>query len=239
MLRIGMGDPFVSMRRGKAMAKDYTATRGMVVSAAAAVLFLSSCQTAYYSTMEKFGYHKRDLLASRVEDVRDAQTEAKEQFQSALERFSTVLNFQGGELEEEYRGLKSEFDRSEAKAEEVRQRIASVESVSEALFDEWEDELAQYSNDAMRRTSEQRLVETRARYHRLVGAMKKAEKKMDPVLAVFRDHVLFLKHNLNARAVASLQQELASVEMDVAALIRDMETSIEQADAFIEAMARE
>jgi len=221
------------------MAKDYTATRGMVVSAAAAVLFLSSCQTAYYSTMEKFGYHKRDLLASRVEDVRDAQTEAKEQFQSALERFSTVLNFQGGELEEEYRGLKSEFDRSEAKAEEVRQRIASVESVSEALFDEWEDELAQYSNDAMRRTSEQRLVETRARYHRLVGAMKKAEKKMDPVLAVFRDHVLFLKHNLNARAVASLQQELASVEMDVAALIRDMETSIEQADAFIEAMARE
>ena len=67
-----------------------------------AVLVLTSCQTAYYAAMEKLGYPKRDLLASRVQQARDSQQAAKEQFQSALERFRTVINFRGGELEAKY-----------------------------------------------------------------------------------------------------------------------------------------
>jgi hypothetical protein len=51
------------------------------------------CQTAYYGAMEKLGYHKRDLLVSDVQKARDAQEKAKEQFQTAFEQFSTVLNF--------------------------------------------------------------------------------------------------------------------------------------------------
>jgi len=69
--------------------------------------------------------------------------------------------------------------------------------------------------------------------------MKRAEKKMEPVLSAFRDQVLFLKHNLNAKAIASLQTELVSVEAEVNSLIRDMETSIKEANAFISAMAKE
>jgi hypothetical protein len=67
--------------------------------------------------------------------------------------------------------------------------------------------------------------------------MQRAEAKIEPVLAVFRDQVLFLKHNLNAQAIASLQQELVTVETDVAALVRDMEASIAEADAFLKTMA--
>jgi hypothetical protein len=67
--------------------------------------------------------------------------------------------------------------------------------------------------------------------------MKRAEAKIDPVLAVFRDQVLFLKHNLNARAIVSIQNELVSVETDVASLIREMEASINEADGFIKTMA--
>ena len=62
---------------------------------------------------------------------------------------------------------------------------------------------------------------------------------MDPVLVAFHDQVLFLKHNLNARAISSLQTELVSVEAEVDALIRDMEASIKEADAFINAMTKE
>ena len=69
--------------------------------------------------------------------------------------------------------------------------------------------------------------------------MKHAESKIKPVLSAFRDQVLYLKHNLNARAIASLRSELVSVETDVAALIRDMETAINKADGFIQAMEAE
>ena len=40
-------------------------------------IFLMGCSSAYYGTMEKLGYPKRDLMVSRVESARDAQQEAK------------------------------------------------------------------------------------------------------------------------------------------------------------------
>jgi hypothetical protein len=187
--------------------------------------------------MEKLGYYKRDILVSRVQDARDSQQEAKEQFRSALEKFSSVINFRGGALQEKYDQLKAELDASEAQAQVVHQRITAVADVAEALFDEWQAELAQYSNEQLRRASRRQLAQTRQRYQPLMGAMQRAEAKIEPVLAVFRDQVLFLKHNLNAQAIASLQQEVTTVEANVASLIRDMEASIAEADTFLKAMA--
>ena len=199
---------------------------------------LAGCQTAYYGAMEKLGYHKRDILVSDVQKARDSQEEAKEQFQTAFEQFSSVLNFKGGALQDKYEKLNAEYTRSETKAQAVHDRIASVENVSEALFDEWEMELGQYSKASLRRTSQQKLTQTRKQYGQLIKAMKRAEKKMGPVMAAFKDQVLFLKHNLNAQAIASLKQELVSVEGDISSLIKDMEASIKEADSFIHAMGQ-
>jgi len=205
----------------------------------AVLLMFTGCQTAYYKTMEKVGYHKRDLLVSRVETARDVQQEAKEQFQTALERFTEVLGFDGGDLEKKYNQLNKEYEKSESKAEAVRDRIASVEDVAEALFKEWEAELQEYSSDSLRRASQVKLDDTRQRYAQLISAMKRAESKIDPVLTAFRDQVLFLKHNLNAQAIASIQNELVSVESNIATLVREMERSIGEADSFIQAMLKE
>ena len=59
------------------------------------------------------------------------------------------------------------------------------------------------------------------------------------VLAAFRDQVLFLKHNLNAQAIASLETELASVRTDVSSLLKAMEVSIAEANAFIKDMSQQ
>jgi hypothetical protein len=200
---------------------------------ALAVLLLTSCQTAYYATLEKLGYPKRDLLVGRVQQARDSQQAAKEQFQSALEHFRAVVHVHGGELEAKYNKLRAELDRSEARAHTVHQRIAAVEEVAEALFKEWEAELAQYTQETLRRASARQLAQTRQRYTPLISTMKHAEAQMAPVLATFRDQVLFLKHNLNARAVASIRQEGVAVETEITALIRAMEAAIAEADAFL------
>lgn len=199
-------------------------------------LVLIGCESAYYKTMETMGYHKRDIMVDRVQDARDAQEDAKEQFESALEQFSTVLNFQGGELEEKYNQLKTEYDASEKQAQNVRLRIEEVEDVAADLFAEWQEELDQYTSSSLRKSSARKLAETKRQYAKLIGAMKRAERKIDPVLNAFRDQVLYLKHNLNAQAIASLQSELVSIESDVARLISEMEASIKEANAFITSM---
>lgn len=208
----------------------------LVLTAIIATATVSGCSSVYYGTMEKFGVHKRDIMVDRVQEARDAQQEAKNQFKSALQRFSTVVQFDGGDLEEKYTQLKDEYDRSSAKAQAVRDRIAAVEDVAEALFAEWERELSQYTNVNLRQSSAGQLKQTRQHYNQLISAMKRAEQKIDPVLASFQDQVLYLKHNLNARAIASLKSELSTVEADVTALITEMEKSIKEANAFIRAM---
>jgi hypothetical protein len=202
----------------------------------AAAAIAPGCPAVYYRAMEKLGYQKRDILVSRVEEARDTQKQAAAQFTSALERFKSVVQFEGGDLEAAYDSLDAELKKSETAAAAVRDRIAAVESVSRALFREWKSELRQYSNADMRKLSERKLTETQARCRQLLAAMKKAEAKIEPVLAPLRDQVLFLKHNLNAKAVASLDSELVAVQTNVAALIRDMQAAIEEADRFIRAM---
>lgn len=199
-------------------------------------LILTGCSSAYYRAAESLGFHKRDILVHRVEKARDSQEEAKTQFKNALDRFTALTGFKGGSLEEKYRELDAEYERSRAKADKVRKRIDDIEDVSEALFDEWENELSQYQNPSLKRSSQQKLTGTRRRYDQLIAAMKRAESKMEPVLLTFRDQVLFLKHNLNAQAIASLRGELDSLQTDISALIKSMEASIRDADEFIKSV---
>lgn len=206
--------------------------------ALATVLTVSACSTLYYSGLEKIGIPKRDVMVHRVEKARDTQEETKQQFKSALEQFTVMTQFNGGDLEATYNKLNAEYEASVKKADEVKKRIADIEDVSEALFREWEAELAQYSNAAMRQSSQQKLTATRAHYQQLIAAMRKAEGKIEPVLTVFRDQVLFLKHNLNAKAIASLKGQLDSVKSDVSALVVEMERSINEADTFIKTMEK-
>ena len=200
------------------------------------LLFTAGCESLYYGTMEKFGKYKRDILVDRIKSARDSQEQTKEQFVSALDKFKSVINVPAGKLQEKYDLLKGELDKSEAKAAAVKKRIADVEDVSKALFDEWTKELDQYKNADLRAESKKKLDQTRQKYTLLINAMKKADSKIEPVLSAFRDQVLFLKHNLNAQAVASLQSEVTTMEADTGKLIEEMEKSIAESDTFIKTM---
>lgn len=194
------------------------------------------CASVQYSAMEKVGVYKRDILVDRVEDAREAQQAAKQEVTSAYEQFTALVKVDGGDLEKTYRRLQDAVDDTEGSVEEVDERIEAIEQVAEDLFDEWQDELDQYSSASLRRSSEQKLRDTQIRYKRMLDSMKRARSRIDPVLHVFQDHVLFLKHNLNARALASLKSEVSSIEGKVDRLIGEMEAAIAEADRFIQTM---
>ncbi|WP_415901974.1 DUF2959 domain-containing protein [Neptuniibacter sp. QD29_5] len=194
---------------------------------------LVGCQSAYYSAMEQVGIHKRDILVDRVEDARESQEDAQEQFKDALEQFRSVVSFNGGELDAVYNRLQGEYDDSVAAAEDVTARIKKVEQVSEDLFEEWEEELTKYSNRKLRDQSAAKLRSTKVRYAELLRSLKRAEKRMPPVLSALQDNVLFLKHNLNAQAIGSLKAEYRGIKSNIDLLVRDMEKAIADSDRFI------
>ena len=73
----------------------------------------------------------------------------------------------------------------------------------------------------------------------MVGAMNRAEQRIDPVLRPLRDQVLYLKHNLNAHALAAMKGEVVKVDAQVDRLVRDMNRSIAEANKFVETMEKE
>jgi len=197
----------------------------------------SSCDSWYYKTMKKFGMEKRDILVKRVKDARASQEEAKDEFRTALERFKSVIDVDGGALEDKYEKLNKELNRSEDRARKVRDRIDSVRNVSDDLFSEWDKELKQYSDRSLRAESERELKATRQRCEILIRSMERAQKRIEPVLKPLRDRVLFLKHNLNAQAIGALDAELLTVRTNVDALVADLEAAISEADQFVASMA--
>jgi Skp family chaperone for outer membrane proteins len=213
-----------------------------LVALALLVLLGCGCSSAVIAAKEKMGIPKREQLVARVKDARDGQQDAKQQFASALDEFLAVTDARKDQsvaaLEARYDKLKKEYERSESRAEDVHSRIDKVRAVAEALFKEWKSELAQYTNQDLRRRSEKELADTRAQYDKLMASMDGAAKKMDPVLGAFKDQVLFLKHNLNARAISSLQGDAAQIRTDINALIKDMDASIREANAFIDQMSK-
>lgn len=197
------------------------------------IFSLGACQSAYYSTMEKFGQHKRDILVSKVEDANESQEEAQKEFTSALEGLSALINFDGGKLEDYYHQTKDHYEASAEAAADVSNRIEAIESVAGALFDEWEDEITQFSNAKLQRQSKLQLSETKRKYDKVIRSMHRAESSMNPVLSALKDNTLYLKHNLNAQAIGALEGEYKTIQKDITSLIAEMNVAIDSSKQFI------
>lgn len=196
-------------------------------------LTFTGCRTTYYSVMETFGKHKRDLLKDSLTTAGEAQQEATEQFKDALTQLKELTGFDGGELEKRYNAFKAEYDACETKAGAVSGRIRKVEQLAGDLFAEWERELNEISSTTLRADSQRKLTQTRARYEQLHASLVKAESSMPPVLTQMKDYVLYLKHNLNAVAIGSLKTEAENISAEINRLIGDMNRSIAQTESFV------
>ncbi|MFT4654598.1 MAG: hypothetical protein ACJA0G_002398 [Kangiellaceae bacterium] len=206
----------------------------------AAVILLGGCASAiqdtYFDMWESVGVEKREILVDRVQAAQETQQEAQQEFASALEEFSALLNFDGGELEEVYNNLNDKYESSRDAALDVTNRINKVQSVADSLFREWQAELELISNANLKRNSQGKLKETQRKYDSLLKKMRKVETSMTPVLIALRDNVLYLKHNLNANAVGALQSEFNTIKRDVDLLINEMNIAISESEDFIKSL---
>ena len=203
-----------------------------------ATLLLTSCSGVYYGAMEKVGFHKRDIMVSRVKKARASEQETKEVFKDALEEFSAVTGYQGGNLESQYKRVNKAYLSAEKQAADVKARHDDVENVSKALFREWKKEIKLYESAELKAESTRQLKAAQSRYNSLMTTMRRAEKSLDPVLRKFRDHSLFLKHNLNSKAIASLEGQVKTTRIEVSRLIKEMEAAIAEADSFIKELEK-
>ena len=199
------------------------------------LLTITGCaNSVYYAGMEKVGFHKRDIMVSRVEKVQDLQKDAQEEFKSALEKFGTLVTIEDSDLKSAYEKFNNEYEDAREIADDLSVSIDKLENVSLSLFEEWENELDLYTSKKLKSQSSKKLQATISNYKAMMKSMRKSEKSMEPILSTFQDNVLTLKHSLNAQAIGALQGEFTSLKKEIKVLISQMNISIKESSQFIE-----
>ena len=137
-----------------------------------------------------------------------------------------------------YGKVKSSYDRCDSEAKAVHTRIGNMEDLAKSMFNEWEKEIQQYTNPSLAAASREQLRLTKDRYAQLSRTVRDAESTMQPVLGQLKDNVLFLKHNLNASAIGSLQGEATNIQKQIEELLTRMNASIAESDKFIQSLPK-
>lgn len=201
------------------------------------LLLLTGCTATYYKTMRTLGKEKRDILVKRIKDAKKDQDETKEQLKTTMESFQALTGFQGGSLERSYKRLNSDYESANSQANKLHDKIQSIDQVSNDLFKEWQGEINQMGNAKLKAQSTTLLRNAKTRQAAYMRAMRKTEDQIAPVLTAFHDQVLFLKHNLNSRAIGSLKGTSATLQGNVADLIQSIDASSQEADKLISSLA--
>ena len=203
------------------------------------LLLITGCTSLYNATMEGvFGYEKRELFKKSVTALQSEQKDAQKEFKDALTRLKELYGFHGGELESVYEKVKSSYERCDGEAKAVHTRIENMEDLAKSMFSEWEKEIQQYTNPNLAATSRDQLRLTKDRYAQLSRTVREAASAMQPVLGQLKDNVLFLKHNLNASAIGSLQGEASGIQKQIEQLLTQMNTAIAASDSFIKTLPK-
>ena len=198
---------------------------------------LAGCTSTYYKTMRTLGKEKRDILVQRIKDAKKDQDQTKAQLQTTMQSFQALTGFQGGSLEKSYKRLNSDYESAASQAGKLHDKIQSIDQVSKDLFKEWQGEINAMDNAKLKAQDNVMLRNAKTRQATYMRAMRRTEDQVAPVLKAFQDQVLFLKHNLNSRAIGSLKGTTVTLQGDVADLIQSIDASSQEADKLISSLA--
>lgn len=220
---------------GKTPSKNIRRSFSGLISGLISKLF----RNFYYSARETIGEHKREIVVYQVERACASLQDTRNEFEDALGKFKSLVNVKESSLEHTYHQLNRQYQFCRSKSDAVSDRIRAIEEVSLALFTEWESELNEYTDRTLKNNSKQQLKAAKQNYARLIKTMRLAESKIQPVLSSFKDQVLYLKHNLNARAISALHHEFIEIGIDISQLIHAMELTILEASQFVSLLSNQ
>lgn len=171
-----------------------------------------------------------------VERVRGAQAEtsaAREDYGAAFNLYQRLTAPQAVELGALSDDFADSIESCEERAGDVSERIEAIREEADGLFRGWNDELTRFSGEMLRKKSEAMMLDTQARAQRVLDALERVHTRTQPVLQKLQDYALFFHHNLNARAIATLQDTYKDFDTEFKALQAELDRAQTEIEAFL------
>lgn len=176
-----------------------------------------------------------DDLVEAVEKVEGELDASKASMLAAVQALQKVTapDFEGDAVKA-HDELVDVIESSEDQANDLRKSIEKMQAAAEPVFDQWTKDLEAFSNPEMRQRSQVRLAASRERYDAVVAAVEPVLVEYEAINETLRDHILFLSHDLNPEAMATIQEDVKKVAKEASDLDGVFNSGRAAARAYVE-----
>ena len=136
-----------------------------------------------------------------------AIAETKVQIGKTLAVYNS-LGDEGKDRRKLYKNLMKEMDNCDKRVEGVRKRTAEMNGAASMYFEERGKSVESIGSEDLRARGQARLEESKAEYAHILELGQAAGGDYQGFMAKLRDQVLFLGHDLNPDALASLDDDV-------------------------------
>jgi hypothetical protein len=209
------------------------------VAAVLALVTIPSCTWVSNLISGNSGPADVDDLVEAVEKVNGELDSSKESMLAAVQKLQAVTapDFKGDAVAA-YKDLKKTIDSSDDQANDLRKCVEKMQAAAEPVFDQWTKDLEAYSNPEMRARSQQRLAAARERFDTVVAAVEPVLVEYETINQTLHDHALFLSHDMNPAAIATIQGDVRSVAKEASALDGSFNSAKAAARAYVDSAAQ-
>lgn len=179
-----------------------------------------------------------DELLTRIERVQAETAVAKDAVHAALDELCRIVSpgFQG-DAAAEFAKFIAASERSEEQGETLRDVTEPMQEAASDVFQRWTKDMEAFGNSRLRQRSQTRLDETRTRFQGIVGATQAAQISLDAFHDDMRDLALFLRHDLNSAAVASIRTDVRALNEQIRDVDTRFDATVAAARAYVESAA--
>ncbi len=180
------------------------------------------------------GLKKTDNLIKKAEGLVKETTSAREQIGKTLDTYNSIWADDTKDVKKVYKSVEGEMKKSEEKREAVKKQLDEMKVEADAYFASWKASLAQISANAdLRKQSEARMGETKAKFDGIQGSIAEARQAYEPFITSVKDQYTYLGHDLNPSGIASLKPEKDKLAVTGKELFGKLDASIKKATEYI------
>jgi hypothetical protein len=162
--------------------------------------------------------------------------QTRAQLEKAVATYNSIVDMTAKDMKGAYKDLGKEVEESEKKLNDGRPKVDEMNAEAESYFAAWKTSAEAISDPDLRKRSEQRLADSRARFDKIAAAGRGARESFDTLMKDVKDQHAFLGHDLNPGAIASLKPNAAKFNARAAAVFEKIDGVTRMYDEYMASM---
>jgi chromosome segregation ATPase len=163
-------------------------------------------------------YEKAATTSTSLQSAAGVIDKSNVQIDMVLAALSELVTTPGEDLETQFRTYSSLMEGLQSLSDDVREKAGDMQTAGAAYFQQWDDDLANISNEDIRTRSTERKNEVSARFERLRASYQEVNSHFAPFMSDLKDIHTALSSDLTAAGLASIEEVLGKANKDAVAL---------------------